>query len=184
MAFHQSLAEWANWVWPLLANHLWQSTVLSIAALAFAALLKKAPGRARYAVFLIASAKFVIPSSLLVAIAGATGLNFSSLFASNSKTSEGFTVIYQLTAPIIQLDQSANWDAAAATHNELLCVLSIVWSTGCLILLALWWKRRHRFRTAMRRFLPAALVTRERATLARVSSWLGIRRGVRISVLR
>ena len=48
MTVHQSLAEWSSWVWPFLANHLWQSTLLSIAAFASAALLKNAPSRAVY----------------------------------------------------------------------------------------------------------------------------------------
>jgi TonB family protein len=183
MTFHQSLAELSNWAWPFLANHLWQSTLLALAAFAPALLLKNAPGRARYVVWLIASVKFVVPSALLVSMAHLFGLNFSSLVASNSAASEGFTVISQLTAPVIQFDQSTSRDTiAAGSHNELFCLLSIVWFAGFAFLVALWWRRRQRFRSAIR-FAPKTLATREKLVLGRVRSWLGIRRDVGLSVL-
>jgi bla regulator protein blaR1 len=58
--------------WPALADHLWQSTAfLVIAGLATLSLRKHA-ARTRYWLWLVASAKFLVPFSLLVAI----GRNF------------------------------------------------------------------------------------------------------------
>ena len=56
MTVHQWVADWSSSGWPVVANHLWQATLLAIVAVAAAALLKNAPARARYAVWLIASA--------------------------------------------------------------------------------------------------------------------------------
>ncbi|MEK6323357.1 MAG: hypothetical protein AABN33_17090 [Acidobacteriota bacterium] len=177
MTVHQWLAEWSSWGWPLLANHLWQATLLSMAVFAAAAFLKNAPGRARYAVWLIASVKFALPSALIVSTASRFGVDFASILTSTPETGEGFTVIYQLTAPLIQFDKSTSARAIAPVHSELFCVLTVAWFTGCILLLALWWMRRQRFRSAMR----VGTVTgsaRERLALSRVRSWLRIpRRG-------
>src|SRR2546429_9400928 len=53
---------------PALGNHLWQSTLLAIAAGLFTLFLRKNQARARYWLWLTASVKFLIPLSLLVAM--------------------------------------------------------------------------------------------------------------------
>src|SRR6266478_4594704 len=100
MTVHRWLAEWSSWGWPLFANHLWQATIISFLAFAAVALLRKGPGRARYAVWLIAAVKFALPSALLVPIAHRLGIDCSSLLASTNGTNDGATVIFQLTEPI------------------------------------------------------------------------------------
>jgi TonB family protein len=183
MTVHRWLAEWSSWGWPLFANHLWQATIISFLAFAAAALLRKGPGRARYAVWLIASAKFVLPSALLVPIAHRLGIDFSSLLASTNGTNDGATVLSQLTAPIIQFEDSAGAGSLAARgHGELFCTLTVVWLTGSVVLLVLWLSKRRRFRLAMRA-APEVEATRERRALDRVRSWLGIKRDVRLSML-
>ncbi len=82
MTVHQWLAEWSRWLWPLLANHLWQATLISLVAFGAAGLLKKGPSRARYAVWLIASVKFVLPSAFLVSLAQFLGFAFPPLLDS------------------------------------------------------------------------------------------------------
>src|SRR5580658_3670301 len=58
---------WAGWVREL-CNHLWQSTLfLGIVAL-LALLLRKNQARIRYWLWMAASAKFLIPFSLLVSL--------------------------------------------------------------------------------------------------------------------
>src|ERR1044072_9615009 len=55
MNFHDILARWSEWGWPLVANHLWQATLIFLFALAAARLLKRATARARYIIWIIAS---------------------------------------------------------------------------------------------------------------------------------
>lgn len=182
MRIHQWLAQWSSWGWPVLANHLWLATLLSLIALGAVAALRRAPGRARYAVLLIASAKFALPSAVFASLASRLGFDFSSLFNSKMPT-EATAFVYQLTAPVTQLEESAGSGVHAAPgHNELFCVLTLISMTVTAGLLFLWWRDRRRFRLAIR---PESVIgaTRERLALDRVRSWLGLKREVRLLVL-
>src|SRR5581483_11985090 len=53
---------------PAVANHLWQSTLIAVAAGLLTLLLRKHNARARYWLWLAASLKFLVPFSLLVAL--------------------------------------------------------------------------------------------------------------------
>jgi bla regulator protein BlaR1 len=57
-------------IWTAIANHLWQSTLFLLAAAALTLLLRKNQARIRYAVWLAASLKFLLPFSLLIALGG------------------------------------------------------------------------------------------------------------------
>src|SRR5579871_1863255 len=51
-----------------LINHLWQSTAIAILAWLLTILLRNNPARVRYAVWLVASIKFLVPFSLMTRI--------------------------------------------------------------------------------------------------------------------
>ena len=51
---------------PVAGNHLWQSTLFAVAVGLLTLLLRKNHARARYALWLAASLKFLIPFSLVV----------------------------------------------------------------------------------------------------------------------
>jgi bla regulator protein blaR1 len=53
---------------PALANHLWQSTLFAAAAWLLTLLLRKDRARIRFAIWLTASMKFLVPFSLLIAL--------------------------------------------------------------------------------------------------------------------
>src|SRR5882757_10301529 len=55
---------------PALENHLWQSTVVAALAALLALALRRNQARTRYWLWMIASLKFLIPFSLLVAAGG------------------------------------------------------------------------------------------------------------------
>lgn len=182
MRIHQWLAQWSSWGWPLLANHLWLATLLSLIALGAVALLRRAPGRARYAVLLIASAKFALPSAVFASAASRFGFDLSSLFNSTTPT-EAPAFVYQLTAPVTQFEESAGSVLQAAPgHNELFCLLSLISMTVTAGLLFLWWRDRRRFRFATRAGSVIG-ATRERLAMDRVRSWLGLKREVRLLLL-
>jgi len=182
MTIHRWLAEWSGWGWPLFANHLWQATVISLIAFAAAWLLRNGPGRVRYTVWLIASATFVLPSALAVQLAHALGIDFSSLLALNEGAGDRPTVFFQLTAPILQINDYPVAANSAASHNELFCALTVVWLIGSAVLLAIWFGRRLRFRRALRA-TGMADPSRERLALERVRSSMGIKRDVSLSIL-
>src|SRR5579859_1626289 len=56
-----------------IANHLWQSTLFAAAAGLLALLLRKNRAQTRYWLWLIASAKFLIPFSLLISLGSHLG---------------------------------------------------------------------------------------------------------------
>jgi hypothetical protein len=59
MALHEWLAGWAEWGWALLANHLWQATLFSVAFLLL--LLRRGPSRTRYTIWVIAGLRLPYP---------------------------------------------------------------------------------------------------------------------------
>ena len=62
------MTEWLSSIAPALANHLWQSTAFAAAIWLATLLLRRNQARIRYALWLAASLKFLIPFSLLIAI--------------------------------------------------------------------------------------------------------------------
>ena len=182
MAIHQWLAEWSSWGWPLLANHLWQATLICIFAFAAGAALRSVPGRARYALWLIASAKFVLPSVLVFSIASSLGVDFSPLLISPDGSNDGAKVFFQLTAPVGTAIEPAFTGQAPRGHDEWFCVLTLVWLAGSTSLVSLWLARRRRFRRAIRATILSD-PPRERQALDRVKSWMTIKRDIRLSVL-
>src|ERR1700751_5914058 len=64
----QSFAVFWPAIVPMLANHLWQSTLFAIASGLLTLILRKNHARTRYWLWLAASIKFLIPFSLLSGI--------------------------------------------------------------------------------------------------------------------
>ena len=77
MTIHEWLAQWSEWGWPLLANHLWQATLFSALAFPAVLLLRRGPSRTRYAIWVIAGLKFALPSVLLALVIAAAGFDMS-----------------------------------------------------------------------------------------------------------
>ena len=67
MIYH-SLSEFVVRAAPLAANHLWQSTLFALLAAVARARTRKDQARIRFAIWLVASLKFLVPFSLLVAL--------------------------------------------------------------------------------------------------------------------
>ncbi|HVG18032.1 MAG TPA: hypothetical protein VNI02_03200, partial [Blastocatellia bacterium] len=142
MSIHQRLAEWSAWGWPLLTNHLWQATLVALLALMAARLLKWSTARARYIIWLIACAKFALPSALIVFLAGQAGLRLPSPFDSTTEARQSVTVIHRVTAPVAASAQPGLIAGEPERgHNEIYCALTIAWLAGCAALLFSWGKR-------------------------------------------
>src|SRR5262245_2942121 len=62
-----------EWFSPI-ANHLWQSTIFAAVAALLTLVLRRNHARVRFGLWLLASLKFLVPFSLLVALSGAVGL--------------------------------------------------------------------------------------------------------------
>ncbi len=176
---HNWLAEWSSWLWPLLINHLWQSTLFAMLAFLAVLLLRRSPARARYAVWLITSTKFVLPSVLLVLLASQAGFEFPALFATYQ---ENATVIAQVNEPVGDFYwQDFAMEDKASKYTEIYTALTLVWFAGFSVLLGLWMQKRRNFAGAMKAGMFVSQ-GKEAEALKNVQSWLFIKREVRLIV--
>jgi bla regulator protein BlaR1 len=121
-----------NAMWNQLANHLWQSTLFAMLIAGLCLLLKRDGAHIRYWLWWLASLKFLLPFSLL------TGLgNWLGLRTEIGSVPDAWTA----TATVVATPFAA--DAAAVTPGMLLVLL---WATGAMVCLVLWWKRARRLR--------------------------------------
>jgi TonB family protein len=187
---HEWLAEWSRWAWPLLAEHLWQATLFTLVALAAAALLKRAPARARHTIWLLALGKFLLPAALLIFLGQQCGLDLTwrAPEVIPPLPSVSFILVAPVTEPISPAPAMASISEMVApappgppSHAELYCALTIAWLLGALGMLALWGKRRARLAQALRAGRRVEH-GREAEALARVRAWLLIRREITLII--
>src|SRR6202047_4487634 len=87
-----------------LANHLWQSTVVTLIAWFLSLTLRSNQARTRYWVWMIASAKFLIPFALLIA----AGESLRSAVATPIQTPALAAVMEQITQPFSETTSAAD----------------------------------------------------------------------------
>src|SRR5437667_1312991 len=144
-------ATWPSLV-PAFGNHLWQSTVFVIAAGLLTLVLRQNHARFRYWLWLVASVKFLIPFSLLVAlgrylsVAHAVAGTNAAFYIAVEEVSQPFT---QPTMPVIPQI------AASTVLTQLLPLfLAVVWLCGFLVVIFHWYFRWRRISVAIRKSVP------------------------------
>lgn len=131
-----------------IANHLWQSTLFAGIAGFLTLFLRNNRAHARYCLWLAASAKFLVPFSLLVLAGAQFGRHAtiakvpSSVPVMIEQLNEPFAsaVSPRLTAPL-NTSQSASW---------LVPMLIAVWAAGFAVLAFSWWLRWRKMRRVLR----------------------------------
>jgi beta-lactamase regulating signal transducer with metallopeptidase domain len=199
MSLYRLIAGLPNWAWPLAADHLWQATLFSLVALGAAALLRRAPARARYLVWLVALTKFALPSALLFFLAAQAGVDLSSLPLGGLGPVSGTLNVSPLLSPAARTATAAARAAvpparedgahgagltASAAPDEggpLSGLVACLWLAGCGAL-ALSWLRKSRALSAAVRRGRGLNEGREAEALARVRTRFGLRRGVKLVV--
>ncbi|HKC89099.1 MAG TPA: M56 family metallopeptidase [Blastocatellia bacterium] len=136
MTSHQLLAEWSQRFWPAFANHLWQATLFAFVV--WIASLWLGQAKTRHTVWLMAFAKFLLPSALLFLMAQGAGLNLSWPARTEMTATVDAEVLLQIAGPVEQSD-------AGAAHNEVYCLLTTLWLVGVAACFARWGWRRRRF---------------------------------------
>lgn len=196
MTFYEPLVGWSRWVWPVLANHLWQATLFSLLVLAVASPLKRAPARVRYSLWLLAMIKFVLPAAAVASMLSRAGIDFNSTFSSRGSSVIGGLGITPLLSPVsappavfYAVERAAPSLGPAPIYQVVLVqgynhwydVLTLIWLVGCVLLFGAWLRNRR----ALNATLRAGRIVRkgrEWETLERVRSWLGLRRKVTLVV--
>jgi bla regulator protein BlaR1 len=125
-----------------LANHLWQSTLFAGIAGLLTLTLRQNRAQVRYWLWLLASTKFLVPFSLLVAVGSHLG---SSARAATLQRGLPF-VVQQIGQPFLRSSQHrfAATVSDAAFEGAVLYLpifLLIVWCLGCILVLFSWWRR-------------------------------------------
>ena len=158
-----------------LANHLWQSTLFAVGAGLLTLTLRKNRARARYTLWLIASLKFLLPFSWLVAI----GYRFSwHTPASTARAT--YYVIEQISQPFAQASTpSLSHAPIASLHltHALPAILLAIWLGGFLVVFFTWLLRWQRISIALCSSVPLH-EGRELEALRRQERITGIRRRV------
>jgi beta-lactamase regulating signal transducer with metallopeptidase domain len=140
---------------PALANHLWQSTAFGLLAWLLTLALRRNQARVRYAIWLAASIKFLLPFSLLV-----TAGNLlphprqtvaPAVYSAMDAVEEPFAVpdLPPVNSPVYvpTLRERVKADLPAG--------LAVLWSIGFCIVLFGWWNRWRTISRGVRRAVPA-----------------------------
>jgi TonB family protein len=155
-----------------MANHLWQSTLFAVLAAISTLALRKNQARVRHHLWLVASLKFLVPFSLL--------MNFGSQLARLNGSAETLPVFYfvmqQVSQPFNQAPGSRGLFTASLVRL-LPGMVAILWLTGFVTVMGLWWLRWRRVAAAIR---GAAPITngREVEALRQVERAAGVRKPI------
>ena len=136
---------------PAIANHLWQSTLVALAAAMLVLAVRRHNARIRYVIWLAASAKFLVPFSLLI------GLGKLLAWKSAPSPSQSDTMFYAMeqigqpfthVAPPIATQSSIA--AAPASPSYWLSSIFAVWLAGSIAVVLLWSYRWFRISVQMK----------------------------------
>jgi TonB family protein len=185
MTLHTIIAEWSRWIWPHLANHLWQTILIAVVAWGAVLLLGRVTARVRYFIWMIALVKFLLPSALLIWAIEWVGFDLSRAPAAR--------VISNIAQPVppIAIDRVTVSSAEPAnivarsnpqTHEELYCALTLLWGLGATALLGRWLVRRRLFKRLLRAGVEVR-EGREGEAFNRAKSCLSLNRGIRLMVV-
>ena len=122
---------------PLVANHLWQSTLFAGVAWLLTLALRNNRARVRHWVWLAASCKFLVPLSALIALGGHMHWRSVPQAAQSSIAIAIDEVSQPFTAPVLPSRQ----DTPSLAPSHLYDVLCTVWALGFLGISGAWWIR-------------------------------------------
>ena len=138
-----------------LGNHLWQSTVFVGIAWLLTLILRKNRAQSRYALWLIGSAKFLIPFSLLIGVGShlpwsrTPVVRQPAVFLAMETLGEPFAPVGPVhVAPL------PSPGALQVAIRILPALLLVVWSVGCLAVILAWYLRWRGLHSARRAALP------------------------------
>ena len=178
------IGEYFSSLWtaiaPGMANHLWQSTLVAMAAGLLTLLLRKQHAAARHWLWLAASLKFLLPFSLLASIGSRLSPAPPADRASAVRPTLYFA-IEEISRPFSQFGVRATPAHAPSIASSIFPQLTqaavAVWLLGFLAVLVVWSVRWRRISVAMRQATPLSQ-GREIAALRRIEHIGGIRRPI------
>lgn len=175
----KSLAGLAAASAPIVANHLWQSTLFAVALGAVTLAFRRNQARVRFALWLAASFKFLIPFSFLIGL----GAHMTRPHVISAAPAGFSLAIDQFSQPFAGTSTLAIAPIHHAMNLASLLppVLAAVWLGGFFAVVALWCLRWLRVARSMR---SASVLThgREVDALHRLQQLAGVRRPIPVLV--
>lgn len=138
-----------------LPNHLWQSTVFALAVAVAAFLLRRNRAHVRYALWCAASAKFLVPFSLLVSLGAFVPLRTSQPAAAPTAPPVFSIAVNQITQPFHVV--SSPLVQAAPSQFSWAPVAFAIWFIVFATIVAIRLKAWHRIRRAVQQSVPMPL---------------------------
>ena len=175
MMSHDRLAEFSALLWPILADHLWQATIVTGLCLLVMPVFRSAGAKARCVVWALAFVRFMIPQALVFSAVHILGFHPDLDSGLGIRLQQVSDTMLPVTRPSILVDHPAAFGSEPAGHSEVCCILTIAWIAGCTFLLSRWWFRQRRFARSLRTAgdeAASAFVS----TLESLKARLGIRR--------
>lgn len=153
MLWHEASNK--SWIAPFI-NHLWQSTGVAVVAWLLALAIRNNRAQVRYWVWMAASAKFLLPFSLLIGV----GESARSWLRTSPAIQPAFTtVMEQITRPIPQAQFLRYQTPAPAVHQTdwLSLALVAIWACGFWVIALRWIRAWWSVRAAVRAASPFSL---------------------------
>jgi bla regulator protein BlaR1 len=139
----------------LLADHLWQPTLVAAVIGVLVVTLRGNRPQVRYRLWLAASMKFLVPLAVLVAIGTGVGRRLPDVVLQPELTGVIGTMSQPFSAgPGRPAAQRGEPDRLAAVRRVASITLMALWLTGALAILVTWWVRWCRVAAAVRTALP------------------------------
>jgi beta-lactamase regulating signal transducer with metallopeptidase domain len=127
-------------------DHLWQSTVFTVVVALLALVLRRNRARVRYALWLAASVKFVVPMALVIALGRLVSPSAVDRLAAHP-------VLAGIREPLASLSMPALWPASAALdparHDSSGLALAVAWLCGVAVIAALRWRQWRRLKAVV-----------------------------------
>ncbi len=128
-----------------LFNHLWQSTLVAAVAGILAFALRRNHAQARYWLWLVASLKFLVPFSSLVAIGSHLGRSSGPAIARPR-----FSFVMEQISQPFAIPSAMPMRPAADAASTIPVILLAIWACGFIGVVFIWWIRWRRIRAAVR----------------------------------
>ena len=135
-------------------DHLWQSTLLALAAALLALAFRKARAAVRHGLWVAASVKFLVPFAVLEAVGKLLAPQLRAQIGHAPEAAFIATAADPFAQAIAVPPPAA---AAAAAHLDPMFLLAAAWALGSAVVLASWIGRWTRLRRALRSATPLAL---------------------------
>jgi beta-lactamase regulating signal transducer with metallopeptidase domain len=156
--------SWASLWNSAIFIHLWQSTIFVVVIWLLTLALRHNAAQTRYRLWMIASAKFLIPFSLLVAAGQSLHLGLGSTGSQHTFSS----AVESIGQPMFATTPFAANAAAAVSYPpaapppvhhpvSVLWLLAVIWAAGAIFLLARWTRSWWRIHRALRSSSPLEL---------------------------